>query len=217
MSALRYQHVIWDWNGTLLDDAWLSVAVMNGLLAARGLPVLTAQTYRELFDFPVVDYYRRLGFDFSRDPFDRVGTEFIVGYEARRGECRLRPDAEAVLGRLREAGLSQSVLSAQKQGTLDGVVAEYGLADFFLHCQGIDDHFAAGKLEQGHRLMQVLQPIEPAQVLLIGDTTHDREVACALGIDCRLVASGHQTRERLEGCGVPVGATLSEICADLAG
>ena len=54
-----FDHVIWDWNGTLLDDAWLCVDVMNGMLCRRALPVLTPAKYEESFDFPVLDFYRR--------------------------------------------------------------------------------------------------------------------------------------------------------------
>ena len=87
------RHVIWDWNGTLLDDAWLCVEVMNELLVEHSLPAVDAQRYEALFTFPVVEYYRQLGFDFERTPFEEVGTAFIEGYQARQHECELQPHA----------------------------------------------------------------------------------------------------------------------------
>ena len=74
----KYTHIIWDWNGTLLDDAWLCVDVMNGMLEERGMKLKTVDEYRELFDFPVRDYYEKLGFNFKDEPFDKVGMEFIT-------------------------------------------------------------------------------------------------------------------------------------------
>ena len=58
------KHIVWDWNGTLLDDRWLTIAVMNRLLARRNMDELTEDRYLQLFTFPGIDYNRRLGFDF---------------------------------------------------------------------------------------------------------------------------------------------------------
>ena len=50
MKLTAYAHVIWDWNGTLLDDAWLCVDVMNGVLRAHDLPKsLTRQDWIDLY------------------------------------------------------------------------------------------------------------------------------------------------------------------------
>ena len=67
---MKYDHVIWDFNGTVLDDMQVGIDSVNEMLAARGLPTLSGVTeYRAAFDFPVEDYYRRLGFDFDREDF----------------------------------------------------------------------------------------------------------------------------------------------------
>ena len=80
---MKYKHIIWYWNGTLFDDAWLCVEVMNNVLSRRNMPLLTRDRYMETFDFPVKDYYRKLGFNFKSEPFEISGTEFIVGYNKR--------------------------------------------------------------------------------------------------------------------------------------
>ena len=217
MKAKTPRHIIWDWNGTLLDDAWLCVEVMNGMLGRRGLPGLTAARYQDIFDFPVEEYYRRLGFDFSREPFSEVGTEFIEGYEKRRHECRLQANAQEALQTFQEAGLRQVILSAQKQTTLNEAVNQFGIAHFFPCLRGIDDHYAAGKKEQGLGLIRELA-VDPGLVLLIGDTTHDGDVARAMGAGCCLVASGHHAFDKLTTCGVPVynslDALMRDVCAE---
>ncbi len=202
-SIFTYQHVIWDWNGTLFDDLWLCVDVMNGLLSAREMPLLTLERYREVFDFPVQNYYQRLGFDFLHESFEQVGTEFIRAYELRRLEAGLRAGAAQVVKRLGRAGVGQSVLSAYLQETLDELIAHFGLAPHFARLVGLRDHYARGKVENGVRWIRELGHASD-EVLFVGDSRHDHEVAQAMGIDCVLVDGGHQSRSRLEACGVPV-------------
>lgn len=74
------KQLIWDWNGTLLDDVRMCVKVMNILLDKYSLPSLSYEKYREVFNFPVKDYYARLGFDFEIHPFEKAGIEFMDGY-----------------------------------------------------------------------------------------------------------------------------------------
>lgn len=213
----KYDHIIWDWNGTLLDDAWLCVDVMNGVLSRRGMPTLTPEAYENIFGFPVIDYYRRLGFDFDRESFEVSGTEFIVEYEKRRHEARLQPGALETLKAVRAVGIPQSLLSAYKQGTLDELTGYLGVKEFFTAVVGLDNHYAHGKVEAARHLMAQIGrvsshgEIQGKGILLVGDTVHDREVGDAIGVECVLVPSGHQSRARLERLGVPVLDSVSEV------
>ncbi|MEE9167280.1 MAG: HAD hydrolase-like protein [Candidatus Neomarinimicrobiota bacterium] len=216
MAAKKYQHIIWDWNGTLLDDAWLCVEVMNAVLGRREMPLLTSEKYREVFDFPVKEYYRRLGFDFARESFEVSGTEFIVGYEKRRHEARLRLDAKRTLAAVAELGITQSLLSAYKQETLDELTQDLGVRQFFLKVIGQDNHYAHGKTESGKRWINEMH-CGAHEVLLVGDTVHDHEVAEAIGADCVLIPAGHHNREKLETCGVPVLDLLPDVVGFLTG
>ena len=74
----KYNHIIWDFNGTLLDDAWLCVEILNDLLEKRKMPLITPALYGRIFDIPVIDFYEKIGFDFSIESFEIVGTEFIT-------------------------------------------------------------------------------------------------------------------------------------------
>ena len=210
-ARMSPRHVIWDWNGTLLDDAWLCVEVMNELLDQHALPAVDARRYETLFRFPVVEYYRQLGFDFERTPFEAVGTAFIEGYQARQHECELQPHALAAFDALTKRGVTMSVLSASQQSRLEAQARHHDVTERFVRLLGLDHHYADGKLELGRRWMSELGHL-PDEVLLVGDTDHDLHVAQALGIQCVLVPSGHQSRERL----VQTGATLVDSLDVLA-
>jgi phosphoglycolate phosphatase len=210
MRLRDYRHIIWDWNGTLLNDAWLCVEVMNGMLAERGLPMLTAARYQQVFDFPVKEYYRRLGYDFSRESFEVLGTLFMEGYERRRTECQLQEGARELIAQLHAEGITQSILSAYRHDSLEGAVRHYGLEPYFEQVLGIDDHYADGKTAQGLRLIGSLG-LERGTIVFVGDTTHDYEVACAMGVDCTLIEAGNHAREKLAACGVPVFGSLREL------
>jgi len=198
-----WQHIIWDWNGTLFDDAWLCVEVMNGCLQRRGLPAVDADRYKRLFGFPVRNYYLALGFDLEAEPFELSGTEFIAEYDRRRHECGLQHGVLPALQRVAAAGVPQSLLSAYRQGSLEEMVAHFGLRRYFTHLVGLGDHYAHGKSDNGVRLAGELGCC-PQDVLLVGDTAHDAEVAAAMGVACHLIDAGHASRDRLEACGVPV-------------
>src|SRR4051812_32324494 len=192
----RYRHVIWDWNGTLLDDLDYCVDVMNALLGRRGLPLLDRARYQALFDFPVRDYYARLGLDIVGDGFTQLSGEFIAGYEARRLEPTVHAGAAEILATVTRAGLTQSILSAYHHKTLQEVVAHFGLAPHFVRLNGLDNIHAHGKVELGRAWLAELG-LPRHEILMVGDTLHDLEVARDLGIDCVLIAAGHHSPARL--------------------
>lgn len=211
MIELRnYTHIIWDWNGTLLNDAWLCVDVMNVMLKERGMPLKTVEEYKEIFDFPVKDYYAKLGFDFDREPFADVGTEFILNYNKRHNETVLHGAVQEVLGIMSAKGYSQNILSAREQNELISETKSLGVFGFFDRICGLDDHYAHGKTEAGLMLVRDIG-VSTRKILLIGDTRHDAEVAAEVGVDCILVTNGHHSEQRLRPLGVPVISSLSDL------
>ncbi|MDQ8196024.1 HAD family hydrolase [Coraliomargarita sp. SDUM461004] len=208
---MTYKHVIWDWNGTLLNDTSLCVEVLNGLLARRGRASITDVDYRANFGFPVIHFYEYLGFDTDVDSFDQVSREFIGDYEARWfQECALHADVGQLLAALTELGLTQSVLSAAKQEALDSGIRHYGIRSHFTGLAGTDNIYAQGKVARGRSWIEQL-PWRPEEVVLIGDTLHDFEVAEAIGAECILLSHGHHSAERLAVTGKPVLGSMSEL------
>lgn len=194
---MKPRHMIWDWNGTLVDDAWLCVEIVNELLARRGLAPTTPCKYSEVFGFPLRTYYQRVGFDLEREDFATLGDEFNIFYNQRLYESRLRKGAREVLYALGRNGIEQSLLSASNEIDLEEMVAHYGVRSHFVSVAGVDNGLGEGKIERGHRHLAALN-YRADEVLLVGDTLHDIEVAAALGVHCVLLPSGHQSRRRLE-------------------
>jgi phosphoglycolate phosphatase len=206
----KYKHIIWDWNGTLLDDAWLCVEILNDMLTRRKMKTTTLTRYQADFDFPVISYYLKIGFNFEKESFDSIAREYIEAYELRRCKCCLRAGAVDIIKLLKAEGVSQSVLSASQKSSLVEALKLFGLTDFFENIAGLDDYYAHSKMDIGRNLMKNLSA-DQKEILLIGDTTHDYEVARELGADCLLTPAGHQSKERLLACGAKVCDNLDEF------
>ena len=196
IDVSQYDHIIWDWNGTLLDDVDLCINVVGKLLIEHDLPVPSRERYREIFGFPVKDYYLELGFDFSQTSFEILADQYIADYDRRASQAPLHPGAFSLLQTFSGMGKQQSVLSAAREGHVVDMMAEFGLQHYFDHIYGITDHHAASKRARGLELIADTG-IQPRRTLMIGDTDHDHEVGTAMGVDVLLVAHGHQSTQRL--------------------
>lgn len=202
--------VIWDWNGTLLNDLDLCIASINALLEKRNLELLTHDHYKEVFSFPVKDYYTAIGFDFSKEDFSVPAHEFIDLYNSGVTNCYLQPEARTVLDHLRNKGVKQYVLSAMQHEMLEETLKHQKIYSFFNGVAGLDHHYATSKIERGEELIAKFN-IDKKRVTMIGDTIHDFEVAEKLGIACVLIANGHQSEDRLRSTGAPVIQSLSDL------
>jgi phosphoglycolate phosphatase len=203
-------HIIWDWNGTLLDDVEACVSSINCMLAPRNLPTLSTDRYRDLFDFPVKSYYLALGFDMAHEEWDSVAAEFHRHYAHFSANSHLRPGVQKLLTTIHALGLTSSVLSACEQEILDRMLGERGILPAFEHVHGLDNLHAASKLERGHALIERL-PHHVNHIVLVGDTLHDHEVARELGCDCILLTGGHNSERRLRTSGRRIITSLDQL------
>ena len=207
---MKFKHVIWDWNGTLVDDIALSVSVFNTLMRDNGLGEVEKSTYVEKFKIPVRDFYEELGFDFSKKSFREVGEYYIAEYNSRRFECDLYAGARICLHSLSEAGVGQSVLSAYEKNHLLSALSHYGIDKIFTAIAGLENIDAGSKVEVGKAHVMRLG-INPKDAVMIGDTVHDKQTADAMGVACALISTGHNSRRRLEKTGAPVFDTHAQL------
>ena len=201
MNTLPY--IIWDWNGTLIDDVSAAVNALNRMLSIRGVAPVTRDFYRAHFGFPVRPFYA------------------VVGLDLEKEDC-LRPDAKDALQLVRDRGGHQSILSALRQDLLHRDTSREGVQTFFDTLFGVDNLDGATKLSRGHDLVAHLKStglLAPGQPLFfIGDTMHDAEVGAALGATPILVEGGHQNGDRLRASGhLVVPSLLAAVQAALSG
>jgi phosphoglycolate phosphatase len=206
----QYKHVIWDWNGTLIDDKWLCIESINSLLKDREISPIDEDKYHRIFGFPVKEYYARAGFDFTREPFEAPAMQFIDLYDRKKHLCLLQPDAMNVIRKLHANGCRQYLLSASETGVLTWMAEFHGIRDYFSKIAGLDNHYANSKVELGLELLSQINP-EPGSVVMVGDTCHDEEVAFKMGIPCILFTGGHYPADRLKSCSSRLIGRLREL------
>ena len=202
--------IIWDWNGTLLNDTDICVSCMNRLLEERGLELLDKQRYRNIFTFPVKQYYLKAGICFDKEAFEIPAKQFIELYHENLHSADLFPCVKEVLEVFKKRGYYQAILSAMEHESLETSLKDKGVYPYFDAITGINDHYAHSKLEIGKELMNTIR-FDKNDILLIGDSLHDLEVSDELGIECVLVANGHQSYERLAERAPTVLRKLSEV------
>ena len=209
---MKCEHIIWDWNGTLLDDVWLSIQSINTVLSRYELPQITTSRYLDIFTFPVIEYYKLLGFNFDTDPFEKVGTEFINEYTYNQYLPKLHKDLIKVLKEINDLKVSQSLVSAATQKMLDKLIHYHKLANYFETVIGQDNHYAYGKEDTVSKWLDA-RSLDPSHVLFIGDTIHDHEVAINAGMQSILISHGHTSQERLLKIGTIVLPNLRSFIA----
>ncbi|MCX6093204.1 MAG: HAD family hydrolase [Candidatus Bipolaricaulota bacterium] len=210
MNAIRWQSVIWDFNGTLVDDCALAVEAINVQLARRNLEPLSLDEYRQVFGFPLADYHRKLGFDLSVETMAGLADEFHDVYLAGAPACSLHAGVRELLERLEAVGVRQFVLSAMEEATLCDALRRLGIAGCFEAIYGLDHRMADSKIARGRDLLARFR-LSAGETLLIGDTDHDVDVARDLGVSAVLVARGHQSGDRLRALGVPVYESFADL------
>lgn len=206
----KIKYIIWDWNGTLFNDVQLGVDIINNLLKDNNLPQITFDKYRDIFTFPVSDYYQIAGFDFNKTSFEILGKKFMDEYERRKYEMDLFEGAREVLELARSRGIKQSVLSAYKQDTLVEILNHYKISEYFESIMGLDNIYAGSKEHLGIELRKKLSYNED-EILFVGDTLHDADVAKAMNVKCILISKGHQSQKKLLENGNVLLSDISEL------
>ncbi|CAG6396765.1 haloacid dehalogenase-like hydrolase [Streptomyces cocklensis] len=204
-------HLVWDWNGTLFHDIDAVIEATNASFAELGLPPITLDRYRELYCVPVPRFYERL---IGRLPSDAewevMDATFHRYYWALADNCRLAEGAADLLATRRAAGLTQSLCSLAPHEQLVPIVASHGITEHFVRVDGRTGNSAAGKAAQMVRHLESLGPLDPREVVVIGDALDDAAAAAHVGAHAVLYTGGSHSRAALESAGVPVVDSLAE-------
>ena len=201
------KHILWDWNGTLLDDTQAALDTLNIMLARRGARPIAMEFFRDHFAFPCRPFYDTIGMHVEDAEWDALAKEYHDLYAEQ--PKRLNPETLAALEKVKASGAKQSIISALRQDLLDEVTGRMGVAEYMECIYGVDNLDGASKLDRALELMNHIAPQvgEQPDVVLIGDALHDKEVADALKVRCVLCGQGSHASWRLRKV-APTGETL---------
>ncbi|WP_329623151.1 HAD hydrolase-like protein [Streptomyces sp. NBC_01255] len=204
------KHLVWDWNGTLLDDIGAVIGASNAAFAEIGLEPITLERYRELYTVPVPKFYERL---MGRLPTDEEWTvmdgAFHRHYWARAEACALTLGAAELLAARQDSGFTQSLLSLAPHAELIPLVRRHGIAERFVRMDGRVGDSTDGKSGHMVRHLEALR-VSADRVVVIGDAADDAVAAAHVGAKAVLYTGGSHSRDSLERVGVPVVDSLAE-------
>lgn len=211
----KYKYVLFDWNGTLIDDLQMNIDLENFMLKKRGLSLLESRDfYLENFGFPIKDFYELVGFDFEKEDYNDICDEYAAQYRARIESAKLFPDVVPILEKLKAAGVSMAIISATKQDVLREQVQWYGISPYFDEILGTNDLKGTSKVNTAKQWFSK-NHVNSNEVVFVGDTTHDVETASAIGCECFLVSRGHNSEGRLRKTGCEVFDSLEALAERL--
>lgn len=193
-----YDVVVWDWNGTLLNDSGHTLKVICRILKDEGLPEITLDQYKKHFGFPISNYYASLGLPSEGPDFDRVAHKFVSGYRDYYNELELYNDSISLLEAVKSLSIKQYVLSAAQLDDLKMQMGKFQIMDYFEDLSGATDIYAHGKIGQAKVMKKYFDSKGYKKGLYIGDTDHDYEVSDVLGFDFCFSQEGHQCISKID-------------------
>ncbi len=191
------KNIIWDWNGTIINDVEYVVKIVNSILEDEKLNKISLAEYREKFCFPVISFYKSVGINFKEKTFSQYCDTFMSRYLKGLSDCSPFSYIKNIIENLHQSNKLQIILSASDQNNLEDMVSDFGINKYITTLYGLDDLEANSKIDRGRQLVSDLN-LNTEKSIIIGDTLHDLEVGKALGIDVLLLSHGHQSYERLK-------------------
>lgn len=207
---MKYSYVLWDFNGTIVNDVEICLDIVNELLAEKGMDKISLETYRNVFTFPVIEYYKRVGLISDESEFEEMAHKWMNRYYEREKDSTLHENIISTLDKIKGMGIHQGVLSASRIDQLTRMLEQFGVQDYMEDILGISDIYAASKVNIGLDFIDQ-HGLSKSAFVMLGDTLHDYEVAKEMGIDCILIAQGHQSFEVLQQSGVRVVESCEDV------
>ena len=190
--------IIWDFNGTIIDDVAYCHRIETDMLKERNMKTFTLEEYREMFCFPVIDYYYKMGYTFENESYDDVSQEFNDAYDRDFSSLHLMEGFLEAIQRSLSHGHTNIILSASRQDKLEEQCRVLGIDGYFTRLLGTDNLYGGSKVNIAKDYF-AKENVNPAECMFIGDSLHDQETAHAVGItDVVLIDRGHQARDVLE-------------------
>ena len=199
MSRDGFRLLVFDWDGTLMDSIGTIVACMQATVAELGLPELPDEAIRATIGLGLRETVDELYPDQDGDGhlFDRVVScyrnRWMGGFADGQS---LFPGARATLDRLAAEGYWLAVATGKSRRGLERDLERTGVGELFLATRTVSE--SPGKPSPGmvHEIFDELG-VGPAEALIIGDTTHDLDMAHNAGAPAVAVTSGSGSEDEL--------------------
>ncbi|MEW1838486.1 HAD hydrolase-like protein [Nonomuraea angiospora] len=201
------KHIIWDWNGTLFHDIDAVVGATNEVFKPYELPEMTVDGFRAVYTRPIwVAYERMLGRPLTEGEWELLDDGFHEHYFRLSDACALAADAELALANWTG---TQSLCSMAPHAHLVPKVDSFGITRHFTRIDGLLG--TTGGEKAAHMVAHITAlGVDPATVLVIGDSVDDGLAARHVGAKAVLYTGGMTTRAELAGVGFPVVDTLAD-------
>jgi phosphoglycolate phosphatase len=194
--ARRFELLVFDWDGTLMDSTAVIVASLQAACADLGLPVPTDESARHIIGLGLHDALAYVLPNISPAEYPRVAERYGHHFRLRDPATPLFEGAEETLRELTAAGHRIAIATGKSRRGLDRALATTGLATLFHATRCGDESASKPDPAMLVDLMRMLGT-EPAATLMIGDTTHDLQMAINAGVPAVAAAYGAHPRKHL--------------------
>jgi phosphoglycolate phosphatase len=192
----RYDLVIFDWDGTLMDSTRLIAKSLRAACADTGIAVPSERDALYVIGLNLADTFNHVAPGLDEEGQRKVAERYRHHFLANEHEAPLYDGVREMLADLHGRGRRLAVATGKARRGLDRALDATGLRDWFEATRCADEGFA--KPHPGMLLMLLeLTGVEPARALMVGDTTHDLELAANAGIDAVAVSYGAHHEELL--------------------
>ncbi len=206
------KNIIFDFNGTILDDAYLCYSCEKNLIGnPPNFKDFTFDIYRDIFCHPITDYYDILGLTDEEYHFDELNKNFFDQYQERyKDEVKLFDGVKETLTYFKNKGYRLFILSATEINLLKEQLEFLGILHYFDDLIASTKKDSQGKKEYG-KVFVDKYGLNKENSILIGDTTHDFETAEHLNVNVLLFDQGHNSKKQLEKLNAPIVSSYLEI------
>lgn len=209
IQRMKYKNVIWDYNGTIINDAQLAVDAENIVLESYGLPKITLEYYLAECEMPLIKFYNKI-FDMEKYDFREIAYRFISAYDSLFETADVFPEVRDKIKLFSDMGIRQGVISGFETKRLADSLSHFGLDKYFEFMSGSYGIEAGNKSERAVRVLDKYG-FKPEETLFIGDMYHDYETANKAGADCVLIAKGHQGYDVLKSYDIKVLKSAEDL------
>lgn len=195
----RYDLIVFDWDGTLMDSAAAIVRAIQAASRDLGLPAPADADARHVIGLGLADALRHAVPGLAPERYPEMVERYRHHYLSRDHELVLFDGVEALIGDLAAAGHWLAVATGKSRVGLDRALGHSGLKERFHSSRCADECFSKPHPQMLEELM-VEFGISPDRTLMIGDTSHDLQMAANAGVGALAVSYGAHPEEHLLGC-----------------